>query len=156
MEIQQIPTAPVNGTTEVQTISPTGTITAGTYKLRYRHDTTAALNWNATATQVRDALRALNEIQADGIATVTGGPTQTAAMPVTFGGRLAAADVALLQVVDSTLVGGSLGVAVTTPGVTATLRGHAKGSVVSAQDTGKLYVNEGTNNAPVWRIVTTT
>lgn len=156
MEIINVPTAPVAGTNEVQTITRTGLPTAGTFKLGYRYDQTTALNWNATATEIRDALRALNEVQADGVSGVTGGPIQTTPAVVTFGGHLGVADVQLLSVVNVNLVGGGYAVTVTTPGVDATLRGHGKGTVVVTDDTGKMYVNEGTATAPSWKLVTTT
>lgn len=38
-----------------------------------------------------------------------------------------------------------------------TLAGVAeKGSEYTAEDTGKLYINEGTKASPVWQLVTTT
>lgn len=154
-EIQTVPTAPVSGSSEVQTITATGTPTAGTFRLQYRNDITTPLNWNATATQIRDALRALNEIQASGIASATGGPVQTTPVVVNFGGHLANANVAQLAVVQAAITGGGFAVTTGTPGVTGTLRGRPRGTVVVTADTGKLYVNEGTDTAPIWKIVTT-
>lgn len=156
-QIIDIPTAPVAGGNEVQTITKTGTPTAGQWRLKFRNNRTAPLAWNATATQIRDALRALNEVKTDGVSGATGGPINTTAVAVTFGGRLASANVPQMTVEDISLVGGSFAVTTTTPGVDATLRSMAlpKGAIVQAQDTGKLYVNEGTATAPVWRMVTT-
>ncbi len=157
MDIILVPTAPVAGINEVQTITTAGSVTAGTFRLLYRADRTTPLPWNATAVQIRDALRALNEVQADGVSGATGGPLNTTPVVVTFGGHLGVANVAQLTVQSVDLVGtGTIGVSTTTAGVDATLRGSGKGTVVVAQDTGKMYINEGTAAAPVWKIVTTT
>lgn len=155
--IQTVPTAPVAGTNEVQALTASATLTAGTFRLKYKNERTTALNYNATATQIRDALRALNEITNDGV-TATGGPVSATGTPVvvTFAGHMARANVAALTLDSSTLVGGTINITTTTPGVTATQRGMGKGTIVQAEDTGKLYVNEGDATTPVWRIVTTT
>jgi hypothetical protein len=151
-----VPTAPVAGTNEVQTLTPSAPLTAGTFRLKYRNDRTAVLNYNATATQIRDALRALNEITADGVSTATGGPVSTTAVVATFGGHMARANVAQLTLDSANLTGGTINITTTTPGVDASVRGMGKGTIVQAEDTGKLYVNEGDVQTPVWRIVGTT
>lgn len=156
--IRIVSTAPVAGTNEVTTLTASATLTAGQFRLKFRNDRTAQLNFNATATQIRDALRALNEITADGISGGTGGPVSGTGTPVlvTYGGHLARANVPQLTLDDSSLVGGTINITTSTPGVDATVRGMGKGAMVQAADTGKLYVNEGDAQTPVWRIVTTT
>lgn len=149
-QIIAVPTAPVGGTSEVQRIAQSGSVTSGRAKLKYRNNTTGWLNWNSTATQIRDALRALNEIGANGVNSA-GGPINTTPVDLTFAGRMAAADVAQLTIGASELVGGSWLITTTTPGVTATGRGYGTGTVVVAQDTGLLYVNTGSDTAPVWK-----
>lgn len=94
--------APYAGTTdEVQTI--TIDATGGTYTLTYSGQTTAAIDWDATAAEVQSALEALSNI-APGDVTVTGdagGP-----YTVTFGGTLSDTNVAQLTSTDS-LTGGA-------------------------------------------------
>jgi hypothetical protein len=155
MMILTVPTAPVAGTNEQQTITRTGTPTAGQWRLKYRNERTAPLSFDATATQIRDALRALNEVQADGVSGVTGGPVQTTAAVVTFAGHLGVANVAQMTVENISLVGGSYAVTTNVAGVDATLRGRGKGTVVVAEDTGEMYINKGTASAPAWKLVTT-
>lgn len=155
MMILTVPTAPVAGTHEQQTITKTGTPTAGQWRLKYRNERTAPLNWNATATEIRDRLRALNEVQADGVSGVTGGPVQTTAAVVSFAGHLGLANVPQMTVENISLVGGSFAVTTNVAGVDATLRSKGKGTVVVAEDTGEMYINKGTANAPAWKLVTT-
>jgi len=98
------------GTAEAQTITVTGTPTGGTYNLTYDGDTTAAIPYNATATQVANALAALDTLDAGDIA-VTGGPHPGTPIVVTF--DISAGDVALMTATP-TLTGG------TSPAVTVT------------------------------------
>lgn len=58
---------------ELQTVTITGAPTGGTFTLTFGGNTTSALNWNATASQVQTALQALASI-GSGNALVTGGP----------------------------------------------------------------------------------
>lgn len=151
-EIRLIPTAPVNGSSESQQIATgSGTITSGRFKLGYKTDVTDWLAWNATATQVRDALRLLNEITATGINTATGGALPGTPVVANFGGHLANANVAQLTVAANELVGGTLAITTTAAGVNGSPRGMVKGTIVVAQDTGVAYINTGTPEAPVWK-----
>lgn len=103
--------APYAGpTSEVQTVTVTGTPTGGTYTLTFSGQTTAAIPYNATAAQVKTALENLSNIEA-GEVTVTGGPHPGTAMAVTFSGQFMGDDVAAMTATAS-LTGGS------TPGVT--------------------------------------
>lgn len=99
-------------TNEVQTITITGSPTGGTYTLTYSGQTTSAIAYNATASTVQAALRALSNIGANDV-TCTGGPHPGTAIVATFGGDLAGADVAEMTATSS-LTGG------TTPAVTVT------------------------------------
>src|SRR5205809_5646734 len=110
MAIVRVPTAAVAGTNEVQTLTASAALTAGQFRLKYRNNRTARLNWNATATQIRDALRALNEVGATGVSGATGGPINATGTPVvvTFGGNLARGNVPTLVLDDSSLVGGTI------------------------------------------------
>lgn len=105
--------APAN---EVQTVLNAGA-TANTYALRLtlegRTGTTRLIAWNATAAQVRTALEAIDSIEPGDVA-VTG--TLQTGLVVTFGGRLAKADMPALEIVSNTLTGGTLTITETTKG----------------------------------------
>jgi len=93
-------------TTEVQTVTITGTPTGGTYTLTYSGQTTAAIPYNATAAQVQAALIALSNIGPADV-VCTGGPHPGTAVTVTFGGALANADIAAMTASSASLTGGS-------------------------------------------------
>jgi len=103
---------------EVQTLTPTGTIGAGTFTLTARGYTTSALPFNATAAAIAAALSALPGV----FATATGGPINTTAVVVTF---TDSGDVAQL-VVNSSLTGTSPLVTptTTTSGAPTFVRGY--------------------------------
>ena len=98
---------------EVQTLTETGTPTGGTFTLTYGGQTTAPIPYNATATDVADALRGLSNIATGDIA-VAGGPFPATPITVTFQGTLANTNVAQLTATSTGLTGG------TTPAVTPT------------------------------------
>lgn len=146
--------APAAGTTAVQTISVTGTPTAGTFKLKYGSQRTAALAFDATAADIQTALRALSNIGSAGIGA-TGGPVGTADVVLTFAGGLAKRVVKTISVVESTVTGGAVVVTNTTPGVNSSFPGQAAvGQTVMGGD-GKLYQNTGTADVPVWTVAGT-
>jgi hypothetical protein len=106
------------GTNEVQSLAITGTPTSGTFTLTYSGQTTAAVPYNATATQVQTALRALSNIGYSDV-SCTGGPLPGTPVVITFAGALASTNVAQITTTD-TLGGGSApasAVTTTTPGV---------------------------------------
>ncbi|THA29190.1 hypothetical protein E6R18_25090 [Streptomyces sp. A1277] len=115
--------APYSGpTSEVQTVTVTGTPTGGTYTLTWSGQTTAAIPYNATAAQVKTALENLSNIDA-GDLTVTGGPHPGTAMAVTFGGQFMGDDVAAMTASATNLTGGTspaVTIATATAGGTAT------------------------------------
>lgn len=154
--IIEVPTAPVTGTNEQQTFTASGTLTSGQWRAVYRNDRTEPLNYNATATQIRDALRALNEIGASGVSGATGGPVSAPGTPVvvTFGGPLALANVPQMTVENISLVGGTINVTTNVAGVNTALRGVGRGRMCVALDTGEHYINVGTAAAPSWKLVT--
>lgn len=140
--------APVAGTDEVQTISVTGALTGGTFKLGFEGFWTPALAYNVAIAGVDAALEALPSIGTGNV--VTGGTAlPTGPMTVTFGGSMAKRDVSAIQVDNTALVGGTLAVAITTPGVGATGYGAAKGALITDTTNGVLYINTGTPAAPV-------
>lgn len=98
------------GTNEVQIVT-LANATGGTFTLTYAGQTTSALNYNATASAVQTALRALSTIGAGNV-TVSGsggGP-----YTVTFTGALANTNVAALTADGTSLTGSTPTVTVST------------------------------------------
>jgi len=154
--------APVQGTNEVQTLTLGGTPTGGTFKLAFDGYTTAAIDWTDTdSTLIADidaALEALPNIGTGGVTVAAGTLTSgIGTITITFGGNLAELVVATITVADDSLEGSAptIAVAETTPGVTATGRGAAKGSILTDTTNGILYINTGTALAPTWTKVGT-
>lgn len=142
--------APGNGTSEVQTVTVTGSPAGGTYRLKYRGAITDPIAFDAAAATVQSALRALSTIGSDGV-TVSGsagGP-----YTVTFAGRLAKLAVPLIALHTKSFSGGTnpgVTIVEATPGVTATARGAGKGTLMEDTTNGLVYVNTGTATAPTW------
>ncbi|MEW2402128.1 hypothetical protein [Streptomyces sp. NPDC046862] len=103
---------PATGASEMQTVTVTGTPTGGTYTLTFSGQTTAAIPYNATASQVQSALVALSNIGV-GDVLCAGGPHPGTPVTVTFQGNLAGGDVPQMTATGS-FTGG------TTPTVTVT------------------------------------
>ena len=153
---------PGAGTSEVQTLTLSGTPTGGTFKLAFDGYTTAAISWTATdntlIAAIDAALEALPNIGASGVTVADGTLTSgIGTVTITFGGNLAKKVVPLITVADDSLVGEEAAVAVeeTTPGVTADFRGASKGALVTDTTNGILYINTGTALAPTWTKVGT-
>lgn len=106
----------VAGTNEVQTVTLSGSPSAGTFTLSYGTQTTGPIAYNATAADVDTALEALSNIPAGGV-TCTGGALPGSLVTVTFTGALGYTDVSQLVINDTGL---KVIVTETTPGVTAT------------------------------------
>lgn len=154
--------APGAGTDEVQTITFGGTPTGGTFKLSYQGQVTANITWSATnstlVANIDAALEALSTIGTGNMTTAVG--TMTAGIgtiTLTFAGTLAKAAVPNIAVNANALTGTSPTIAIveTTPGVDATQRGSAKGSLLVDTTNAKLYINTGTSSVPVWTVVGT-
>lgn len=112
------------GTPEVQTLTESGTISGGTYTLSFNGETTAALNFDATAATVEAALEALTGIGTDNI-VVTGGPVHTTPLTITFQGELSGNQSQITANVGS-LTGTTPGItaATSTPGVAGAIDGR--------------------------------
>lgn len=154
--------APDQGTNEVQTLTIGGTPTGGTFKLAYDGYTSAAITWSATNTtllaNIQAALNAMPNVGTNGIVAAAG--TLTAGIgtiTLTFGANLINLVVPSMTVADNSLTGAAptLAVAETTPGVTATMRGAAKGALLIDTTNAKLYINAGTALDPTWTVVGT-
>lgn len=143
--------APVAGTNEVQTVATTGTPTGGTFRLRFKGQVTAPIAFNAAAAAIISALEALATVGAGNVAG-GGGPLPTG-VTVTFQNALGRLAVPLLVLHENLLTGGTtptVTIAETTPGVTASHRGAAKGALLIDETNGTIYQNTGTPTAPTW------
>jgi hypothetical protein len=110
-------TLKTNGTDEVQTLTPAGTISGGTFTITYSAQTTAAIVFNATASAIQTALCALSNIDdTDGV-VCAGGPINTTPVTITFKRSLAATNVAQITHTSSLTGGGTLTPSTTTAGV---------------------------------------
>lgn len=118
--------APYSGpTSEVQTVTVTGSPTGGTYTLTFSGQTTAGIPYNATAAQVKSALEALSNVNV-GDVTVTGGPHPGTPVQVTFVGQYLGDDQTQMTASAASLTGG------TSPAVTVTTA--TAGGAASASD----------------------
>ena len=151
--------APVNGTSEIQTLTIGGTPTAGTFTISYDGFTTGAITWSATnatlLASINTALDALPNLENGEVVAAAG--TLTAGIgtiTLTFGGNRARLAVNTMTATSS-LTGTSPTAAITetTPGVTATHRGQPTGGLLTDTTNGKLYINTGTALAPTWTVV---
>jgi hypothetical protein len=97
------------GRNEVQQVTK-GTHTGGTFTLTFEGQTTAAIDWDASAAEVQSALEALSNI-APGDVAVTG--NEQGPWTVTFQGALGASNRTQMTIDDTNLTGGA-GHAVTT------------------------------------------
>lgn len=109
-------------TAEVQTLTESGTITAGTYKVVLTIEgvtgKSRAIPFDANAATVQAYLNKISTIKHGGSVTVTG--TLSGGFTVTFGGNLANANVPQFTVENAGLTGGTVVAATTTPGVSRT------------------------------------
>jgi hypothetical protein len=99
-----------NGTIGVQTITIGGAPTGGTFSLAYQGQVTAPIAWNAAASAVQTALRALSTIGA--LVTCTGGALPGTAVTCTFSGSIILATVPLITSNIAGLTGGTPTIAI--------------------------------------------
>jgi hypothetical protein len=118
-------TASVAGVNEVQRVSHDGT--GGTFTLSFGGQTTAAINWNASAADVKSALEALSSVVS---VDASGGALPTA-VEITFTDP-GAQNVAEMTEDDSSLTGDTVGVTI----ATVTQGRLASGTGASSIDTG--------------------
>ena len=159
---------PSAGTDEVQTITIGGTPeVASTFTLTYDGWTTGKITWssvtNTLLANILAALVALPNIGAAGVTTADGSSSNgVGTFTVTFVTANGKTDVSLmtagafLQSDGTASASGTVAVATTTPGVTATGRGAATGTEYTNVTTGVRYVNTGTAAAPTWTAVSDT
>lgn len=149
---------PVSGTSAVQTLTFSGTITGGTFALDFDGHVTSDITWvgdddAALVAAIDAALEALPNIGAGDVtcadSTLTDGIGD---VTITFGGNLKNLAVPLITVDDDSLTGedAAVDVAETTAGVTATARNASANDTLLCSADGKAYVNNGAALAPVW------
>lgn len=102
------------GTSEVQTITITGTPTGGTFRLTFNGQQTGTIAYDANAATVQAALAALPNFQTGDI-VITGGPGPGTPYTATYGGRYAATNVDPLVASHAFTGGTAPNIAVTTP-----------------------------------------
>lgn len=153
---------PSAGTSEVQTLTIGGTPTGGTFKLAFDGYTTAAITWSSTnatlLSNINAALVALSSVGTSGwTATEASLTAGIGTITLTAGGNLSRMALPLITIAENSLTGTAptLAIAETTPGVTGTYRGAAKGAQLIDTDNGILYVNTGTPLLPTWTKVGT-
>ena len=159
---------PAAGTDEVQTITIGGTPeVASTFTLTFDGWTTGKITWssvtNTLIANILAALVALPNIAAGEVVVADGSSSNgVGTFTVTFAVGLGKIDVSLmtagafLQSDGTASASGTVVVATTTPGVTATGRGAAVGTEYTNVTTGVRYVNTGTAAAPTWTTVSDT
>ena len=151
---------PTNGTNETQTLSTSGTVSAGTFRLNVGGFVSATVPWNATTAHVETALNNLASIAAGGTAAVgvavTGGAFPGTAFTVTFSGTQVQRRAHPLLVLhrNDLIGGGTVLITEGTPGVDAFGRGVAvEGSQAINGQNGDVYFNNGTKDNPTWALM---
>jgi len=154
------PTQPINGTSEVETITFGGTITGGSFVLRYGNQNTGPIAWSSTnatlINNIQTALQSLGSVRSGGVLVAAGGGLVAGIGPVTvtFQNQLGVLAMSPITVASNGLTGTSptVVVSVTTPGVTADGRQSKQGQLCVAADTGVLWVNRSamTQPTPNW------
>lgn len=91
-------------TWQVTDVVKSGTVSGGTYTLAINNKVTTAIAYNANAATVQAALLALGDMHT-GDVVVTGGPLNSAALTLTFGGNLDRQDV-IVAINPASLTGG--------------------------------------------------
>jgi hypothetical protein len=104
------------GRVSIQTLTTSGTVTSGTFTLTFGANTTAAINFDATATAVAAALNLLASVVTAGGVEATGGPLPGTGVAVRF--KLSGARAAITH--TDTLTGGSLVITQTQTGTSVT------------------------------------
>jgi hypothetical protein len=121
-------------TNEVQSVGIVGA-TGGTWTITFNGETTAPLQWNAVAADVRTALENLNGVDPGDVA-VTGGPANTTAFTLTFGEQYAGGNVPQATVNNVNLTGSPTVTNTTsTPGTGTAATGVCLGFLRQSVDT---------------------
>lgn len=126
-------------TNEVQTITQTGTITAGSFALSLDAVSATAANavYNVGTADLDTYIETIPNIGSGGV-TVSGGPLPGTAGTITFGGTLAGCNVSPLVVDNSGLTGGSYTIATVTPGTAGYVTASLYDAATTICDSGNL------------------
>lgn len=147
--IRETTGAPTNGTTAVFTLTRTSTV-SGTFRLGAGSRITAPIAHDADAATIQAALRALPTIGSPNV-TVSGDTSPTV---ITMAGNKVKTDFGPIYVANNSTAG-TVSIAETTPGVTASARTAPFGALLVRSDTGAVYRNTSTTaNAPTWTKIT--
>lgn len=157
--VYQYAGAPVNGTNEVDTLTIQSGTSAGTFTLTTAGGrTTAPITWSATdATLIANidaAVEALSAVGIGGVTTAAGtGSSGIGTYTLTFTGKNAASDAALLSIGTNSLTGGTAPtITTTTAGVAGTFTAAKPGDLLEDTTNGELYQNiSATAGAPNWQ-----
>ncbi len=113
------------GTNDVQTITATAQLTAGTYTLTFSGQTTPVINYNDTAAHITELLESLSNIGAGNVAATfaTNRFDQASPSPlvVTFQGTLQYASQAVITITPTGITGGTIANVHTTTGATGSI-----------------------------------
>lgn len=104
-----------------------GTVSGGTFTITLDGETTTAIAYDATATTIGNALKALSNVGANDV-SVTGGPAPSTAVIIEFQGALAHMNVSDVVIGNGSLTGGGTMVAT----ITAGTGGKAEGFLFNA------------------------
>lgn len=127
---------------EVQTVTVTGA-TGGAVTLSYEGETTAPLAYNATAADVQNALLALPSFES-GDVVASGGPLNTGAVTLTFGGRYAGENIEQVSVNNDNLYPQSGEGQVGTPVISGTTTATTGGTLVAGTYSYRLAAVDAT------------
>ena len=150
--------APTDGVSEVQThVFDTDPPTGGTFTISFDGQTTAAIDFDATAAEIETALEALSNIGAGNV-VCAGGPMPDTLVSITFSGELQGLAVAEITTTLTGLTGGTPVsiIATTVAGVQGSFRGCDPGTMFIDTTNGDLYYNSGTRGLPVWSLLSVT
>lgn len=128
---------PLQGTNDVQTVSTSAQLTAGTYTLNPSATTTVAIPFNATAAQILEYLEAAGGAGNFTVAFAGNRFDQASpsALTITFIGALASASQTLMTLTPSGVTGGTLSIAHTTTGAPGTITVAGTGQTPSIPST---------------------
>lgn len=125
----------LKGTSDVQTISTSGQLTAGTYTLTFGGQVTPAINFNDPATRILELLESLSTIGAGNVNVAFSGNQFNQATPgslvITFQGSLDNASQAVLTITPTGITGGTLSIVHTTAGASGTVTVSGTNQTVS-------------------------
>jgi hypothetical protein len=102
---------------EVQTIAIPAAVTGGTFTVSFEGETTAAIPYNVSNAQLREAINTLSSINKRGFASVSGGLLEHLPYKISFEGSLEESNLPQFTVDSSKLLGGEATVQTLTQGV---------------------------------------